>query len=247
MRLAIFFVTLALLPAASYADIVNGGFETGDLTGWTVSGVPGNVQVLANGGLAASDGSVKINAPEGSHYALLSNGPGDQGGSQDTSILTSGPYLVGANASINFLFDFFTNEPSTAGGGNPDFYTISILQGGVSVATITSGDINGAQTTFPTVDCNLVFLVTSDATTLCTHSGLQSITNFDLSAYKGSVLQFQFLVSDALDNSFDSALLLDGVTGTGLTPFSPVPEPASYLPLLAAGILLHLALRRRAF
>jgi hypothetical protein len=114
---------------------------------------------------------------------------------------------------------------------------------------MASGNINDAPFAIPGVDCISTFLVAPDGTTVCTHSGLQTLnTPFDLSPYAGSAVQFQFLVSDAVDNTFDSALLVDGVTGTDLTPFTtPVPEPKSWILLLAVAILLHVAaLRRRA-
>jgi hypothetical protein len=249
MRLVVLLSALAMASISSYADIVNGGFESNSLTGWSVGGTIGNVQVLASGDFAAngSGGSPSIAAPFGNYYALLSNGPGDQGGFPlDSSTLTSIPYLVGAGGSVSFVLDFFTNEFSTSNGGNPDFYAVSILLGGVSVATMASGNVDGAQTAIAGIDCASTFLVAPDGTTVCSHSGLQSINNFDLSPYAGSAVQFQFLVSDAVDNSVDSALLLDGVTGTGLTPFTPVPEPHSWIMLLGALILLYVSLRRRA-
>jgi hypothetical protein len=249
MKLITLLSTLFLLSISGYADIMNGGFESG-LTNWTVGGTDSNVQVLSTGDFAAQPGgSPSIAAPFDSHYALLSNGPGDQAGFPfDTSTLTSIPYLVGPNGSINFTLDFFTNEFSTP-GGNPDFYNVSVLLGGVSVATMAHGNVDNAQIGITGIDCISTFLVAPDNTTVCTHSGLQTLpTPFDLSPYAGSAVQFQFLVSDALDNTVDSALLVDGVTGTDLTPFTtPVPEPKSWILLLAVAILLHVAaLRRRA-
>jgi hypothetical protein len=242
MRLITLLSTLLLLSISGYADIINGRFDFG-LTGWTVGGTDGNVQVLSTGDFAAQPGgSPSIAAPPGTtHYALLSNGPGDRlGFPLDTSTLTSIPYLVGSGDSINFTLDFFTNEFSTLNGGNPDFYNVSVLQGGVS-ATIASGNVDGAQTAIAGVDCISTFLVAPDGTTVCTHSGLQTL-NIDLTPYAGSAVQFQFLVSDAVDNSVDSALLVDGVTFT-----TPVPEPQSWILLLVVAILLHVAvLRRRA-
>jgi hypothetical protein len=250
MRLVILLSAFVLLSTSGYADIINGGFESG-LTGWTVGGTDGNVQVLASGDFAAQPGgSPSIAAPFGSHYSLLSNGAGDRGGSPlDTTTLTSDPYLVGAGASISFVLDFFTNEFSTSSGGNPDFYDVSVLLGGVSVATIASGNVDGAQTAIAGIDCNSTFLVAPDGTTVCSHSGLQTFNNLDLSAFVGSTVQFQFLVSDAAciamgcdhlgDNSVDSALLVDGVTMT------TVPEPHAWILLVTVAILTHLTLRRR--
>jgi hypothetical protein len=252
MRLLTLLGVCLLVSSSSYADIINGGFESG-LTGWSVSsGTAGNVpnvKVLSSGDLAASDASMSIAAPEGSHYAFISNGPGDLGGSPfDTSILTSDAYLVGAGASISFVLDFFTNELPTI---NPvDFYTVSVLQGGAPVATLTNGDANGAQTPFPTVDCGTVFLAAPDGTTVCSHSGLQPFSSLDLSPYAGSTIQFQFLVSDqGPDNTTDSALLVDAVSGVGLTDInaapSAVPEPQSWILLGTTALLLCVMSRRR--
>jgi hypothetical protein len=252
MRLITLVSTLFLLSITGYADIINGGFESKDgLMGWTVGGTIGNVQVLSTGDFAAQPGrSPSIAAPFDTHYALLSNGPGDRGGLPfDTSTLTSIPYLVGPKGSINFTLDFFTNEFSTADGGSPDFYNVSVLLGGVSVATMASGTVDSAQTAIAGIDCGTTFLVAPDGTTVCTHSDLQTLTKpFDLSLYAGRAVQFQFLVSDAGDNTVDSALLVDGVTGTDLTALTtPVPEPHSWILLLSAAILVHIAvLRRRA-
>ena len=252
MRLLILLGVFLLVSTSSYADIMNGGFETGDLTNWSVGGTDGNVQVLKSGQFASNDGpppSVKIAAPSGFYYALLSNGAGNSGGAAlQTSTLTSDPYLVGAGANISFLLDFFTSEFSTANGGNPDFYDVFVLKAGVPVATLASGDVDGAQTTFPTVNCVSVFLVAPDNTTVCSHSTLQPFTNLDLSLYAGSVVQFQFLVSNAVDNNFDSALLVDAVHGAGLTDvnaLSGVPEPQSWILLLTVAIIVYFTLRRQ--
>ncbi len=244
MRLVVLVAACLLVCGSGYANIVNGGFETGNLTGWSAGGTfnngNGNVQILMSGDFAANDGSISVAAPEGIFYALLSNGPGDQGGSPlDASTLTSIPYLVGAGANISFFLEFFTNEFPTPNG---DFYNVTLLESGVPVATITSGDVNSAQTAFPGIDCISVFLVAPDGTSVCTRSGLDqsSVNNFGLSAYAGSVVQFQFLVSDAFDNNVDSALLVDGVRGTGLTDASTVPEPASWVLLLSAASVFWL-------
>lgn len=237
MRLSLGFLLFAVLCASGHADIVNGGFETGDLTGWATGGTDLNgVQVLASGQLAASDSSMSIAAPSGTYYALVSNGPGDQGGTPlDTTTLTSSLYTVAAGDLLSFQTDFFTNEPSTANGGNPDFFQVSILDGATQTV-IASGNVDGAQTTFSTVDCNSVFLAAPDGTTLCSHSGLQT-TSVDLSSYAGQNVQFQFLVSDAVDNSFDSALLVDNVQ---VSANAAVPEPRTQTLLLLAVMFLGL-------
>jgi hypothetical protein len=258
MRLLIVPVVFVLASISAYADIINGGFELGNLTGWTPAGNfnsgLGNVQVLASGQFASNSGpSVTVSAPQGSFYALLSNGPGGTPGGMST--LTSVPYVVGPGADISFLLDFFTNEFSTAMGGSPDFFDVFVLPQAGPTATLASGDVDGAQQSTG-VDCISAFLVTPDGnTTVCTDSGyvkngnssLLTFNKLPLNAYAGQIVQFQFLVSDPpTDAAFDSALLVDGVHGDGLTPFVPgaVPEPRSWILLLTAVGLPYVYLRR---
>jgi len=250
MRLLIVPVVFVLASISAYADIINGGFELGNLTGWTPAGNfnsgLGNVQVLASGQFASNAGPlVTISAPQGSFYALLSNGPGGTPGGMST--LTSVPYVVAPGADISFLLNFFTNEFPTTMGGSPDFYDVFVLPQAGPTATLASGDVDGAQQSTG-VDCISAFLVTPDgSTTVCTDSGLQTFTKLSLNAYAGQIVQFQFLVSDPpTDAAFDSALLVDGVHGDGLTPFvqGAVPEPRSWILVLTAVCLPYLYLRR---
>jgi hypothetical protein len=262
MGLVILVVGFVLVSTSGYADIVNGGFEDG-LKGWTAAGNynngNGSVQVLTQGDFAANDGSgTTISAPDGTHYALVSNGgPGSGGASPpyDTTTLTSIPYFVSAGASISFDYDFFTAE-------FPGFFTepffAYVLQGGAVAQTIVSGDSDGAQNPIAGIDCSAsppVVLAAPDGTQVCTESGVgagtpnwvfQSVSNFGLNGYAGQIIQFQFVVSEAGDNFGNSALLVDDVHGIGLTDANTVPEPHSWIPLLVALILLYVALRRRA-
>jgi hypothetical protein len=244
MRPLILIGGLFLMSASSYADIMNGTFELGDFTNWTVGGSAAHAGVLANGDFHSSPGGgVSIAPPEGTYYALLSNGPGDRGGSPfDTTSLTTIPYLVGLGASISFTIDFFTNEfPS----GNPDFYTVSVL--GLAPTTLAAGDTTTpTQNQIPGVDCVNTFVVAPDGTTVCAHSGVQTFNDVPLAAYVGQTVQFQFFVSDAVDNTFDSALLVDNVHCTGCTvPVSATPEPGTWLLLGSAMIPVLIGAKRR--
>ncbi len=67
-------VTAVLMAPQAVAQVVNGDFEAGDLTGWVASGTA-VVEVLQ-----ASNFSPNIPEPEGAYYCLLSTGPGNQSG-----------------------------------------------------------------------------------------------------------------------------------------------------------------------
>jgi len=254
MRLVIVPVVFVLASMSAHADIINGDFELGNLTGWTPAGNfnsgLGNVQVLASGQFASNGAGPAVSAPQGSFYALLSNGPGGTPGGMST--LTSVPYVVAPGANISFLLDFFTNEFPTTMGGSPDFYDVFVLPQAGPPVTLASGDVDGAQQSTG-VDCISAFLVTPDgSTTVCTDVGyvmdnskiLQPPVPISLNAYAGQIVRFQFLVSDPpTDAAFDSALLVDGVHGNGLTPFA-VPEPRSWILVLTAVGLPYLYWRR---
>ena len=65
---------LVVGSTSAAAQVVNGDFETGDLSGWTPSGTS-VVEVLQ-----ATNFSPDIPQPEGTYYCLLSTGPDNQGG-----------------------------------------------------------------------------------------------------------------------------------------------------------------------
>jgi len=67
-------VAVVFVAAPATAQVVNGDFESGDLTGWTPSGTS-VVEVLQ-----ATNFSPDIPQPEGTYYCLLSTGPANQGG-----------------------------------------------------------------------------------------------------------------------------------------------------------------------
>jgi PEP-CTERM motif len=114
--LAVAMASIAPLSAGSI--VTNGGFETGDLTGWTQTGNTGFVGVTCEGG-----------APEGSCDAFF--GPvGSDGGIQQTLATTAGLQYL-----ITFLFEPDGSTPS-------DF---SATFDGASLVSLTNPASSGFQ------------------------------------------------------------------------------------------------------
>ena len=215
---------------ALQASIVNGNFATGDFTGWVIGGSDANGQILPNLGPFT---------PTGSNFALLSNGPGqvnDPAVVLDSTTLTSIAYAVSPGASLSIGFDFISEEPND-GTGNPDLFSIKVV--GLSTLTIASGAISSGQSPISGGP-----VVAPDGSTFVYEDGFTTLVT-PLSIFAGQNITIQFLVSDAVDNSFDSGLLLDNITGTGLSPAgSRAPEPSTMVIVgLATGLILARRIR----
>ncbi len=96
-----------IMPDSEY-QIVNGGFETGDLTGWTLEG--DKIGVVTN-----ASGWWNENLPYNKKGAWLFSGISDEAGK---GTLTSSAFTVGGSGYITFLL---------GGGGNPLECYVSII------------------------------------------------------------------------------------------------------------------------
>ena len=96
-----------IMPESEY-QIVNGGFETGDLTGWTMEGEM--IGVVTN-----ASGWWNENFPYNKKGAWLFSGISDEAG---RGTLTSSAFTVGGSGYITFML---------GGGGNPLECYISII------------------------------------------------------------------------------------------------------------------------
>ena len=96
-----------IMPDSEY-QIVNGGFETGDLTGWTLEG--DKIGVVTN-----ASGWWNENLPYNKKGAWLFSGISDEAG---RGTLTSSAFTVGGSGYITFLL---------GGGGNPLECYVSII------------------------------------------------------------------------------------------------------------------------
>ncbi len=138
----------SLLASGLQASILNGGFENGNLTDYSVdvsSNVTTTPAVFTPSAYQLSDPPWFLafpTAPEGNFYALLSNGPGDvnPGGPTDVSILDTIAYFVNSPAAtFGFTYDFLS------GDNQGDFFQVNVLHGGVATQLLLVPDSDSYQ------------------------------------------------------------------------------------------------------
>jgi hypothetical protein len=199
---------LLLYGVVAYAGILDGNFNTG----WTVGGTVANSQVLTTLGPFTATGP---------NFALLSNGPGALNAppTVDSTTLTSIQYMVALGATLTLSYDLLSSEGG-APFGNPDPFSIEVL--GSSTMTLAFGDATGALALI-----NGGPIAAPDGSSFIYETGFQQLNAVSLDAFAGQTIALQFSVADASDNSFDTGLLIDGISATGLTSetTAPVPEP----------------------
>jgi hypothetical protein len=227
MKTRLLILSISALAVAR-AGIINGGFETGNFQGWTVSGNTANGQVLIS-----SDTGDALKPAEGAFFAILSTGPGIVTCCErDETILTSAPYVVqNKSAMLSFTYDFLTSE-NNDGTGAPSTFSASIL--GKTAKKILEGTVKDGYPKDLIVPGGFVAL--PDGTALIFHTGQIALSS-SLSDFAGQTVRFEFRVSDGDPaDATDSALYLDKISATNVTA---APEPATgSLALLALCVVL---------
>ncbi len=217
------------VPAS--AQVVNGNFETGTLAGWSVGGT-GNVAAVRtshfNGGTPPT--------VEGTWFALLSTGPGDQnGGAQrydnnstndfDFVSLTQTVTLPFAPAVLSFDWNFPSSEQDQ-GNEFDDLFDLRIGINGGPLVQAWSGSScknNGSTfSNFPNAHCtglgNVNWSLNSTSPTAVRNTSLR----FGIGGWRhacvpigavtaGDSVTLRFAALDQGDIGYDSALMLDRV------------------------------------
>lgn len=226
-RLALSLALILSLPAAAEASVINGGFESGDFSGWQTVG--NDVVTTSASGVAPT---------EGTHQALLNTNFGVAspasasqiemfldlpGGTLTSMAAIDGGAIkqtiaVAAHDVLSFSWDFATNE-GVPGSNNADFAFVSITQ--LSVLA----DASSALVAYPQ---NPPFIF---------HTGYQSFS-FAIPV-SGDYLLGIGVVNAGISRGNSSGLLVDDVA------LAPVPEPPTVWLFLVGS--LPLLARRRIF
>lgn len=169
----------------------NGGFETGDLTGWAGSG-----------GVTVRSSLGTVLPTEGSFMGFLTTGAGAVSGRVST--LTTDPITIPAGVTyLAFDFNFLSNEfPSYVGSRYNDSLVVRLNPDGASGAPTTIASVNGSS------------FVTASGTGYNGMTGFGTI-RLDVSDMAGQIdgatLTFEIRVSDVGDSSVDSAAVIDNL------------------------------------
>jgi hypothetical protein len=226
--MVVVFLTASLAAAGEL--IVNGGFETGDFTGWSANvegGSDGNLFVSST--TTSPDSGLSNAGPASGTYFGLS----DQGGGGAYALDQS--FTVAPGQNVVLSFDMFVNDyagtvitgPLDYGSGPIEFGTVDLLAGGTNPFSTTTGVLQN-------------FYLGAD--NLAGNPNPYQSYSFDISSLVAAGGTFEIRFGEA-DNQLFFNMGVDNVSV--MDNGSTVPEPATTLLMCSALAGLFL-LRRKA-
>lgn len=227
-------VSVVCVSSPSSAQVINGGFETGDFTGFGTIGdtsiqtaafgsgpTQGISQALITNGTGPGTRSGNSSVPTASLETFLELTPGSlqsTGAIEGSAI--SQTFTANTGDVLTFDFNFLTNE------------TVAPISNDFSFVTFNGSVVTLANVFSPASASNVVLTGFEQETGFQTRS-------FTISTSGAFTLGFG-VVDAGLDETVDSALLLDNIniTPQPIPPIvpEPIPEPSSIFGLLTFGI-----------
>lgn len=226
MRRAFFFLTLACSASGWAQLITNGGFEAGNLSGWTTGGT-NRVGVIAATGVTPN-----IPPYEGTYFAVLSTGPGSTGGAltsldgyggsneDDLATLSTSFTVTTAPVSLSFAFAFLTSEQNWDPQYD-DLFDVTLRREATPASTgfpLVRGSVlkpvtgNSPWSDFGPYDgVSYTFTSGGPITNTVVDDGRTAWTKVCVTVDLPGTYTLQFRVADQGDAFYDSALLVDAV------------------------------------
>src|ERR1700683_3636401 len=129
-------VAIFALARPTYADFINGSFQTGDLSGWTLLTTPGGTNGTVNSVPlpdVVSFNTTGTGATNSAHFNV--GGPGGGGITQTVTVGTTGLYTITGD---------FASQSDPNGQVNADAGTFSILVDGTKEDTDSLGGFSSS-------------------------------------------------------------------------------------------------------